>query len=436
MTSVLRMDGTSIVRRPPFGSNPLVGVRGSDTQRRILGAALDVFAQVGFNDARVELITRQAGCSRPAFYQYFSSKDDVFWKLAGELGHEMVELGDQLETVTPDVEGVAALARWIDEFMILYETYAPVFSAFQAASRDHQPLARGSSSISDRLGHALQRALGSDGRVGGATLATGVVAVLIRCSFYQQAMAGAVERQRLIDGLAQIVHRLFVGPVDGVNTQRGDTARPRRRATPTPAAATATTDHGRALRPRGEKTRQRLLDAGATVLPARGYHDARVDDIVKVAGVSHGSFYRYFESKDDLFRVVAAAASTRMIELLDVFPANAEGTELRGWLEDWFATYESNGGVISTWQEMQSSDPKLASFSQGVASSVLARLIQLLDQRDFGDPLVDALALLALIERLPYSVLTLRFTDRADAIDAMVAIIRRGLMGFTDPGDD
>jgi len=428
------MAGPSIVRRPPFGSNPLVGERGSDTQRRILGAALNVFAEVGFNDARVELITRHAGCSRPAFYQYFSSKDDVFWKLAGELGHEMVELGDQLDTVTPDVEGVAALARWIDEFMILYETYAPVFSAFQAASRDHQPLAQGSSSISNRLGHALQRAFGSDDHAGGATLATGVVAVLIRCSFYQQAMAGAVERQRLIDGLAQIVHRLFVGPVDGVNTQRGDTALPRRQATPAPELPT--TDHGRALRPRGEKTRQRLLDAGATVLPARGYHDARVDDIVKVAGVSHGSFYRYFESKDDFFRVVAAAASTRMIELLDVFPANADATKLRGWLEDWFATYENNGGVISTWQEMQSSNPELASFSQGVASSVLARLIQLLDERDFGDPLVDALALLALIERLPYSVLTLRFTDRADAINAMVAIIRRGLMGFTDTGND
>ena len=80
------MDGTSIVRRPPFGSNPLVGERGSDTQRKILSAALEVFGEVGFNEARVELITTRAGCSRPAFYQYFSSKDDVFWQLAGQLG--------------------------------------------------------------------------------------------------------------------------------------------------------------------------------------------------------------------------------------------------------------------------------------------------------------------------------------------------------------
>ena len=148
------MDGTNVVRRPPFGSNPLVGERGSDTQRRILGAALDVFADVGFNEARVELITKRAGCSRPAFYQYFSSKDDVFWKLAGQLGQEMVELGDQLPAITPDAAGVEALAGWIDEFTTLYGAYSPVFSAFQAASRDHRPLAQGSSTISDRLGAA------------------------------------------------------------------------------------------------------------------------------------------------------------------------------------------------------------------------------------------------------------------------------------------
>jgi AcrR family transcriptional regulator len=36
---------------------------------------------------------------------------------------------------------------------------------------------------------------------------------------------------------------------------------------------------------------QRLLDAGVEVFAARGYHAARVDDIVKVAETSHGTFY-------------------------------------------------------------------------------------------------------------------------------------------------
>ena len=103
-------DGSTPTRRRPFGSNPLVGERGSETERRIFQGALEVFAEVGFNEARVELITQRAGCSRPAFYQYFSSKDDVFWKLARELGGKLVDLGRRLEPIGPDTEGVERLA--------------------------------------------------------------------------------------------------------------------------------------------------------------------------------------------------------------------------------------------------------------------------------------------------------------------------------------
>src|SRR6186713_1059973 len=109
-----------IVRRPPFGSNPLVGERGSDTRNRILEAALDVFGDVPYTDAGVELITERAGCSRPAFYQYFSSKDDAFWALASQLGREMVDLAERLGRVTPDTDGLAHLSEWIGQFMALH----------------------------------------------------------------------------------------------------------------------------------------------------------------------------------------------------------------------------------------------------------------------------------------------------------------------------
>jgi AcrR family transcriptional regulator len=254
--------------------------------------------------------------------------------------------------------------------------------------------------------------------------------VLIRCSFYAESMAaGALARQPLVDGLADLLHRLFEGPVEGVNLVRRGKAH---RALPA-VAAPVPADGDRPLRARGEKTRQRLLDAGASVLPARGYHDTRVDDIVEAAGVSHGTFYRYFENKDDFFRVLAESATIGLIDLLDELRPDGDVDELRGWLRAWFAAYESNGGVISTWQEMQTNE-ELAAFSQQVAVSVLTRLVRVLERRGFGDPTVDAVTFLALIERLPYSVYTLGFTDEASAIEAMVTIIRRGFLALPDAG--
>src|SRR5215208_7747217 len=66
---------------------------------------------------------------------------------------------------------------------------------------------------------------------------------------------------------------------------------------------------GRALRPRGQRTVRRLLDAGAEVFAARGYHAARVDHIVRQARTSHGTFYLYFASKEDLFRALSLAVA-------------------------------------------------------------------------------------------------------------------------------
>ena len=59
---------------------------------------------------------------------------------------------------------------------------------------------------------------------------------------------------------------------------------------------------GRELRRQGKRTMAKLTDAGMRVLSERGYHAARVDDIVRLAKVSHGTFYLYFSNKEDLFQ--------------------------------------------------------------------------------------------------------------------------------------
>ena len=97
--------------------------------------------------------------------------------------------------------------------------------------------------------------------------------------------------------------------------------------------------------------------------------------------------------------------------------------------QEWLAAYRADGGVISTWQEMQTSE-ELADFSRRVAASVFTRLVRLLQRRDFGNAMVDATTLLALIERVPYSVYTLGFTSEADAVENMLVAIRRGFLAL------
>lgn len=52
---------------------------------------------------------------------------------------------------------------------------------------------------------------------------------------------------------------------------------------------------------RGRRTRDRLLVAARQVFEEKGFLDTRVEQIVQAAGVAYGSFYRYFQSKEDVF---------------------------------------------------------------------------------------------------------------------------------------
>src|SRR3546814_18042477 len=55
---------------------------------------------------------------------------------------------------------------------------------------------------------------------------------------------------------------------------------------------------------RGRKTLRRLLKAAAREFGERGYHEAAITGITARAGVALGTFYTYFESKEEVFRAL------------------------------------------------------------------------------------------------------------------------------------
>lgn len=56
-----------------------------------------------------------------------------------------------------------------------------------------------------------------------------------------------------------------------------------------------------------QDTRERILEAAVKVFANKGYHDARVDDIVSESRTSKGAFYFYFPSKQDIFLALSDA---------------------------------------------------------------------------------------------------------------------------------
>ena len=57
------------------------------------------------------------------------------------------------------------------------------------------------------------------------------------------------------------------------------------------------TEEGRA---RHEAKYQRILDAALDVFARKGFHEAKISEIARAAGVADGTIYLYFKNKDDL----------------------------------------------------------------------------------------------------------------------------------------
>ena len=55
---------------------------------------------------------------------------------------------------------------------------------------------------------------------------------------------------------------------------------------------------------KGLDTRRRLITAARTIFDESGFVAARITDIADAAGTSHGSFYTYFNTKEEVFRAV------------------------------------------------------------------------------------------------------------------------------------
>jgi AcrR family transcriptional regulator len=79
----------------------------------------------------------------------------------------------------------------------------------------------------------------------------------------------------------------------------------------TRAAADNTNQSGPRSR-KGAETRARLIDAAREVFERDGFLTARISDIAAAAGLSQGSFYHYFDSKEQIFREVAEAQEQRL----------------------------------------------------------------------------------------------------------------------------
>jgi len=440
-------DPASIVRRAPFADSPYVGERGQKAQIRILEAALEVFAEVGYHGCGVKRITELSGYSRASFYQYFSSKEDLFRHLAGRVAQELNASAEALEPVTGDQAGWQAFHDWLVRYSEIYDTYETVFVTFQTAVVSDAMVASGASVVAGRSFNDLRS------KIIGSALPPAEIDIVVRTLLQtvarlnretdlveQIAPRGSLNRARINVAFADTFHRALFGPDDAVNIHTS-TKRLRPLGRGGRPAAVSAPNHDASHGPAAQRTRTLLLEAGHQVFVERGYYATRVADIVKAAGVSHGVFYRYFDNKASLFRLLAEQASRELGQALDGVPdlvgnRGDAALELRAWLRLYANTYAAEASIFTMWSEAISRDDELGGVSAAVIDGSRARLARHLEPRGWGDADADAMVLLVFIDAMTsHRITTARIETIAEMIERGLltgpAAVRRGRTSTT-----
>ena len=155
-------------------------------------------------------------------------------------------------------------------------------------------------------------------------------------------------------------------------------------------------------------TRERLLDALATLLDGHDFSELTVSQIAAQAGLAHGTFYRYFSDKNAAlsaaaFRIREEVERSRPdLEVRAGSPA-AERARIRDWVETILRAPIGRPGLLREWYAAIARDPALQaervsrqSESRRAFAAYLQRLndagrISLARPAEFSDALLTAI---------------------------------------------
>lgn len=94
---------------------------------------------------------------------------------------------------------------------------------------------------------------------------------------------------------------------------------------------------------RGRRTREGLVLAGREVLESQGWSGFSPEAVAQTAGVSYGTFYTYFESKEDLLHTVLRSVAGEMFTSSLVPPDTTDDPYTR--------LVESNRRYLRAWDQ-------------------------------------------------------------------------------------
>jgi AcrR family transcriptional regulator len=126
---------------------------------------------------------------------------------------------------------------------------------------------------------------------------------------------------------------------------------------------------------RGERTRQRLLDAARVAFARTSWARARVEDVCREAGVGHGTFYAYFPNRTAVLEALVRRHATVLYGLVEApWTAGDVRDDVRAVIAGYTTLVRDDADIRTLWAAAAVSEPALAELEREVRVQFLRRI--------------------------------------------------------------
>jgi AcrR family transcriptional regulator len=133
-----------------------------------------------------------------------------------------------------------------------------------------------------------------------------------------------------------------------------------------------------------EERRQQILEAALVVFGQKGFHAANVSDVAAQAGVSQGTIYWYFESKDDLLEaaLLSFVDDIGRAAVVDLELCTTASEKLRALADSLVGLADMAEGLFTMFLEFWASSPhrdearRLWTDALGTYKDVIVEIIE------------------------------------------------------------
>lgn len=295
----------------------------NDKRERILQAAEQVFSEKGLQAASISEIARKAEVADSVIYQYFKNKEDLLFSVPGS---RMPEVLQQCEEALQGIRDPESLLRRMVWFHLRYdEVHAGYVRLLLLECRSHPGFYKHPS-------YGLVRKY------------AGVMLRILEGGV-QQGIFRSQVNMRLVRDV--IFGTLDFEDIGYLVAQETDQASSDLESIMTLVLPIIT--HQPALEVPLDKATTILL-AAEKVFAQKGFNRTKVYDVATLAGVSEGTVYEYFESKEDLLLSIPARRFQTYIELLaHAFEIKSPLRKLRRLIRTHFFLYLVNRDFLKVF---------------------------------------------------------------------------------------